>query len=124
MQCVVLDCPDPAALAGFYRAILGGVVNRADARWSTSPAYTTLHTAAGLVLAFQRVPGYQSPRWPDPAFAQQSHLDIEVPDLEAARETATRQGATLLRCDGRGWLILADPAGHPFCLLPGRRPPA
>jgi hypothetical protein len=109
VQCVVLDCPDPAALAGFYRAILGGVVNRADARWSTSPAYTTLHTAAGLVLAFQRVPGYQSPRWPDP---------------EAARETATRQGATLLRSDGRGWLILADPAGHPFCLLPGRRPPA
>jgi hypothetical protein len=28
-------------------------------------------------------------------------------------------GATLLHADPRGWRIFADPAGHPFCLLPG-----
>jgi catechol 2,3-dioxygenase-like lactoylglutathione lyase family enzyme len=120
VQCVVLDCPDPEALAGFYQAILGGAVNEPDARWSTGAAFATLHTAAGLVLAFQRVPARQLPRWPDPAFPQQSHLDIEVPDLPAARAQAAGLGATPLRADGRGWEILADPAGLPFCLLPAR----
>ena len=34
LQCVVLDCPDALALAGFYQALVGGEVNRPDRRWS------------------------------------------------------------------------------------------
>ncbi|MFK3984746.1 VOC family protein [Micromonospora sp. NPDC050397] len=33
LQCVVLDCPDVLALAGFYEALLGGTVNKPDRRW-------------------------------------------------------------------------------------------
>lgn len=34
LQCVVLDCADVGELSAFYQALLGGVVNRPDPRWS------------------------------------------------------------------------------------------
>ena len=119
LQCVVLDCADAFELAAFYRALLGGVVNQPDPRWSLSDGWATLHTGSGLVLAFQRVDGYQPPQWPDPARPQQFHLDLRVKDLDQAQEQVLSFGATLLD-DGdgkRSWRTYADPAGHPFCLV-------
>ncbi|MFF7154632.1 VOC family protein [Streptomyces sp. NPDC008139] len=118
-QCVVLDCSDPAELARFYKSLLGGTVDRPDPRWSLSDGWATLHTAAGLVLAFQRVTEYRRPRWPEPASPQQFHLDFGVPDLAEAEEKVLARGAILLD-DGAGtrsWRVYADPAGHPFCLI-------
>ena len=118
LQCVVLDCPDVAELASFYRSLLGGVVNQADRRWSVGPEFATLHEPGGPVLAFQRVEGFRKPRWPDPAHPQQFHLDFDVPDLDDAQSQVTALGATLLHVDSRGWRVFTDPAGHPFCLIP------
>ncbi len=117
LQCVVLDCPDVRELARFYQALLGGTVNQPDPRWAVSDEFSTLHSAAGFVLAFQRVPDYQAPRWPDGGHPQQFHLDIDVPDLGAARQQVVRLGARVLTDDLRGWTVCADTAGHPFCLL-------
>ncbi|MEU9300834.1 VOC family protein [Streptomyces sp. NPDC048269] len=119
LQCVVLDCPEPQRLAGFYRSVLGGTVDQPDRRWSVDADWTTLHTPSGLVFAFQHAPDHQPPRWPDPARPQQCHLDFGVPDLDRAQEQVLAHGATLLD-EGpadRGWRIYADPAGHPFCLV-------
>jgi catechol 2,3-dioxygenase-like lactoylglutathione lyase family enzyme len=121
LQCVVLDCPDARQLARFYQSVLGGTVNQPDDRWSVGEGFATVHTEAGVVLAFQRVAGFRAPRWPDPAYPQQFHLDIEVPDIDAAHDQVTGLGATLLHADARGWRVYADPAGHPFCLLPSRQ---
>ncbi|MET7596812.1 VOC family protein [Streptomyces sp. NPDC005481] len=119
LQCVVLDCSGPLELARFYEALLGGEVNRPDPRWSLGEDWATLHTGTGFVLAFQRVADHRPPRWPDPDRPQQFHLDLGVPDLDRAEETALESGAVLL--DGgdgrRGWRVYADPAGHPFCLV-------
>jgi catechol 2,3-dioxygenase-like lactoylglutathione lyase family enzyme len=120
LQCVVLDCPDAPALAVFYRQLLGGVVNEPDRRWATGPDFATLHTPGGPVLAFQRVRGFVAPRWPDAAHPQQLHIDVDVPDADAAHERVLTIGASLLTRDPRGWIDYADPAGHPFCLIPGR----
>lgn len=117
VQSVVLDCADASGLARFYQAILGGVVNQPDARWTVDDDFTTLHTAAGLVLTFQRVADYQPPQWPDTSRPQQLHLDIEVKDPVAARQRVIELGATVLDPGTHGWWIYADPAGHPFCLL-------
>jgi catechol 2,3-dioxygenase-like lactoylglutathione lyase family enzyme len=117
LQCVVLDCPDAPALARFYQAILGGVVNRPDSRWAVGDDFSTLHTESGLVFAFQRVTGFAAPRWPDRAHPQQFHLDLAVPDLDEAHTQMLELGATLLHRDSRGWRVYADPASHPFCLL-------
>ncbi|MGA5067187.1 VOC family protein [Streptomyces exfoliatus] len=119
LQCVVLDCPAPRVLAEFYRAVLGGEVDRPDRRWSVDEAWSTLHTPGGLVLCFQGVPDYRPPTWPGSERPQQFHLDFGVADLDAAEEQVLARGATLL--DGgagtRSWRVYADPAGHPFCLV-------
>lgn len=116
LQCVVLDCQDDEGLARFYQALLGGEVNRLDRRWTTGDGWSTLHLPDGFVLCFQRVADHRAPRWPDPAYPQQAHLDFGVTDLASAHETALAAGATLLA--ESGWRVYADPAGHPFCLLP------
>jgi catechol-2,3-dioxygenase len=117
LQCVVLDCQEPRQLAEFYRALLGGTVNKRDRHWSTGKSWATLHTGSGLVLALQRVADHRPPQWPDPERPQQFHLDLTVPDLDEAQQQVLDTGATLLKADRRGWRIFADPAGHPFCLL-------
>nr|WP_153426547.1 VOC family protein [Streptomyces alkaliphilus] len=118
LQCVVLDCADPVGLSRFYRALLGGVVNRPDPRWSLDDNWATLHTE-GLVLAFQRMENHRPPRWSDPARPQQFHLDLEVADLDRAQEEVLALGASLLdeSDEQRSWRVFADPAGHPFCLV-------
>ncbi|WP_395295707.1 VOC family protein [Kitasatospora hibisci] len=118
LQCIVLDCPDPAALARFYAALLGGEVDRPDRRWSLHADWSTLHTEDGTVICFQRVADHRPPRWPDPAHPQQVHLDIDVADLDAAEREVLALGATRLS-DAGGWRVYADTAGHPFCLIPG-----
>ena len=61
------------------------------------------------------------PRWPDPAYPQQMHLDIRVGDLDAAEALVVARGATLLAAfeDHR---VYADIVGHPFCLYPADVP--
>ncbi|MEV5437644.1 VOC family protein [Streptomyces sp. NPDC052682] len=119
LQCVVLDCPDPLELAGFYQSLLGGAVNQPDRRWSVGEDWATLHTPSGLVLAFQRVAEHRPPRWPDPARPQQFHLDFGVPDLDRTQERVLAAGARVLDAGApdRSWRVYADPAGHPFCLV-------
>jgi Glyoxalase-like domain len=119
LECVVLDCPDVLVLAEFYRALLGGVVNEPDPRWAVDQDFATLHTGPDLVLAFQRVTDYAPAQCPDSGHPQQFHLDIRVADLDQAQIACLDLGAALLTIDPRGGRVYADPAGHPFCLLPG-----
>jgi catechol 2,3-dioxygenase-like lactoylglutathione lyase family enzyme len=116
MHHVVLDCPDPAALAAFYSALLGLPVTYRDDDWVV---IAPNDTSSGL--AFQCAPAHQPPSWPDPAVPQQFHLDIMVEDPAAAGPRVLALGATKL--DGKN--VYADPAGHPFCLIrrPGWAPP-
>jgi catechol 2,3-dioxygenase-like lactoylglutathione lyase family enzyme len=109
---VVLDCPDPRALAGFYVEVLGGTVE-GDGRW------VDLKTADGRSLAFRAAPGYVPPKWPAPDGSQQFHLDLVVDDLDAAERGVLALGARPLDTEDRSrdWRVYADPAGHPFCLV-------
>jgi catechol 2,3-dioxygenase-like lactoylglutathione lyase family enzyme len=112
MHHVVLDCPDPAANAAFYSALLGLPVTYRDEDWVVVAANGT---SSGL--AFQRAPGHKAPTWPDPAVPQQFHLDIMVEDVGTAGPRVLALGAA--RLPGRN--VYADPAGHPFCLIPRPR---
>jgi catechol 2,3-dioxygenase-like lactoylglutathione lyase family enzyme len=106
---VVLDCPDPAALAAFYSQLLGQPVTYRSDDWVVVAANDS---SSGL--AFQLAPGNRPPTWPDPEVPQQFHLDIMVEDVAAAGQRVLAIGATKL--DGEH--VYADPAGHPFCLIP------
>jgi catechol 2,3-dioxygenase-like lactoylglutathione lyase family enzyme len=109
---VVIDCPDPKALAHFYAELLGmGVVtDRGD--------WLVIESAAGRPgIAFQYAPDHKPPRWPDPEFPQQLHLDVNVDDVDIAEQQVLALGATRLPGQGEDFRVYADPAGHPFCLV-------
>jgi catechol 2,3-dioxygenase-like lactoylglutathione lyase family enzyme len=60
---------------------------------------------------------YVPPRWPDPMYPQQMHLDIVVADLDASEEVALGTGGAKLQDKGT-YRTYADPLGHPLCLYP------
>src|SRR5687767_1766622 len=114
LKTVAFDARDIGAEADFYTALAG---------WSrawTDDDWITMFTPDGWRIAFQLASDHVPPRWPAPAHPQQAHLDLRVPDIDAAAEKAVALGATLLRRAER-WHTLADPAGHPFdlCLHEG-----
>jgi catechol 2,3-dioxygenase-like lactoylglutathione lyase family enzyme len=123
-----LDTTDCRGLAEFYRQLLGlryrpgdeppddGVD---DADW-----LVLVDTDGGRVLAFQQVDELTPTTWPSHEVPMQLHVDYTVPDrheLERQRERAEGLGARMLldRTDDEDepLYVLADPAGHPFCLL-------
>lgn len=66
---------------------------------------------------------YTPPVWPGMADAPQmmAHLDIAVDDLDAAVDYACSLGATQADHQPQDDVrVMLDPAGHPFCLFPGR----
>ncbi|MEZ0447603.1 VOC family protein [Cellulomonas sp. ICMP 17802] len=110
---LVIDCPDPDRLAAFYASLLGQRITY------RSPDFVVVAPAEDTSgLAFQLAPDHQPPDWPDPRRPQQMHLDVMVDDLEDADAAVLALGARRLPA---GDHVYADPAGHPFCLIP--RPP-
>lgn len=115
---VVFDCFSPRALAAFYEEMLGMRTRKQD-----SPDRVVIATDDGSIpmLAFQHAPKFKAPRWPDPMYPQQLHLDLDVEDGKAAQEMAERLGAIRLPEMGGSCPVYADPAAHPFCLCsPGQ----
>ncbi|WP_323741112.1 MULTISPECIES: VOC family protein [Microbacteriaceae] len=66
----------------------------------------------------QRISPYRRPMWPGTSIV---HLDLacKEDELSALRKHAEQCGADLAshQPDGR-WIVMLDPAGHPFCLTP------
>jgi catechol 2,3-dioxygenase-like lactoylglutathione lyase family enzyme len=110
---IVLDCPDPAALARFYSELLGWPITWQQPDWVV--VSVDQHSSG---LAFQPVADYRAPDWPDPAYPQQLHFDVMVDDPEEAEPLVLALGARRLPAPSSASRVYADPAGHPFCLIP------
>lgn len=109
---VVFDAPDPASAAGFWERLMGWpVVDE-----YSSDDWVTIRDDRGLMIAFQQAPDLQRPTWPDPRIPQQAHLDLYVQDVASTTARAIELGATALDRSNPSCQILADPAGHPFCI--------
>ena len=113
LSLVVLDCPDPWSLAPFYERLTGMTKKQ------EGPTYVVIGHSMDSGIGFQQVSDYRPPRWPDPDHPQQSHLDLEVEDLDEAQAQVLAIGATLLFDGGTTYRVFADPVGHPFCLSAG-----
>ncbi|MFI6503167.1 VOC family protein [Nonomuraea typhae] len=109
---VVVNSADPVALAAFYAAATGWKITSAD------PDFTTLDGGATPV-SFQRVEGYQVPRWPGPG--HRLHLDFAAADVPATVKALVELGAAVAeeQPGGDDWVVLTDPEGHPFCVSAG-----
>ncbi len=126
-----LDATDVRGLAEFYRVLLGvryrpGDEPPADGSADGEDWLVLVDADGSRVLAFQEVPTLDRPTWPTHDVPKQMHLDFRVPtvaELERHRVRAEQLGATLLldRTDDpdEALYVLADPAGHPFCILVG-----
>jgi catechol-2,3-dioxygenase len=117
LKTVVMDASDIAGLATFYEQLAG---------WRRLPDedddWITLVSDDGWRIGLQHAADHVPPAWPGQERPQQAHLDLRVPDLEAAADRAEQLGATMLRRSER-WHTMADPAGHPFdlCVNPEDR---
>jgi Glyoxalase-like domain len=120
---IVLDCPDPWDLAGFWAGLLGGT----PVQWY--PGWVTLEPPPhGQRLSFQ---GSGGPNGGSPpghgATGPATHFDVLVSDLADAHERVVMAGAVFTGehvspRPGPGgeqvpWRVYRDPAGHPFCLV-------
>jgi len=107
---VMLDCPDAKALSAFYAELLGKPVTY------EGEGVAMIGEDGAQPVLFQQVAEYRQPRWPDPAYPQQFHLDVTVDDVDAAEAAVLKLGASTLSFSGENWRVYADPAGKPFCL--------
>jgi hypothetical protein len=107
---IVIDCPDPGALARFYGAML-------DWKVEASEGWADVRADYGQCISCQRVADYTPPNWPGQQVPQQMHLDVIVDDLDEAEAAVLELGATKHgHQPGETFRVFLDPAGHPFCL--------
>ena len=116
-------------MAEFYRHLLGvtyrpGDEPPPDGDEDEADWLVLVDDQGGRVLAVQEVEELAATTWPVPRVPMQMHLDFGVADratLERHRRRAEALGARLLldrtHDDTEPLYVLADPAGHPFCLL-------
>lgn len=114
LNCLVIDCPDPRALADLYERLRG------RGRVVDKEAWVTLGDSAHPPrIALQRVTDFVAPTWPSQRQPQQMHIDVLVEDLDLAQEAVLILGATLIEGSDQpiGYRVYADPVGHPFFLV-------
>jgi catechol-2,3-dioxygenase len=124
-----IDARDCRALGEFYRQLLGlryreGEEPPSDGCPDDADWLVLLDRDGNRVLTIQEKKDTTPPTWPSEEVPIQMHMDFKVPtveDLERHRERAEALGARLLydrsQDEGEALYVLADPAGHPFCLL-------
>lgn len=106
---VTLDAPNAAILGEFYSSVLDWPIAYSDENYA-------MLTGPSHALGIGTIPDYQRPSWPDDGH-KQFHLDLAADDIQAAADRCVELGATRAEPQpGETWVVLLDPAGHPFCL--------
>ncbi|MGW7487008.1 VOC family protein [Streptomyces sp. NPDC054786] len=106
VNALIVDAADPVRLAAFWSELLGRpVVGR------TGP-YVWLRRENGLGLGFQQTAEPKSGK-------NRMHVDISSPDPAAEQQRVEALGGRRLEqyADG-GFLVMADPEGNEFCIIP------
>ncbi|MFE6887409.1 VOC family protein [Streptomyces sp. NPDC057694] len=106
INALVVDAEDPERLAAFWSELLGRpVVGRGG-------PYVWLRRDNDLALGFQRTDA------PTPG-KNRMHIDITSPDPAAEGRRVEALGGHRLDgyADG-GFLVMADPEGNEFCIIP------
>ena len=112
LDTITFDCADPKALAAFWAAALGMVVEDKD----DEGAFVLDPARASKGLFFQKVP---EPK----AVKDRIHLDVRPSGSMAAEVSRLKGlGATedgLVEVENSFWTIMLDPEGNEFCVLRG-----
>jgi catechol 2,3-dioxygenase-like lactoylglutathione lyase family enzyme len=123
-----IDTTDCRGLADFYRELLGLHYRPGDEPPADGPDeadwLVLVDSDGGRTLAFQQVPRLEPTTWPEHDVPMQMHLDFSVSsadELARHRDRAVALGAQVVLDrsgdEDEALYVLADPSGHPFCLL-------
>lgn len=117
---ICVDCADPHALGTFGSEVLGIPLAEDDVPGDDEVG---LDLPSGQALLFLRVPE-------EKVVKNRLHLCLAPPEVDPTRVGASRDaevervldlGATVVddlrQPDGKGWVVLADPAGNEFCVI-------
>jgi Glyoxalase-like domain len=119
IQCLCIDTTDPAALASFWQSALGWRrTHEVDDEVVLEPPAGSPEDGIVPDLVFLRVPEERSGK-------NRLHLDLRP--LDQAAEVARLTGLGARRADvGQGadvsWVVMADPDGNEFDVLPALTP--
>jgi predicted enzyme related to lactoylglutathione lyase len=103
---VIVDCADPARVAAFWSELLGRPI-----AGSKGP-YVWLERTDGVGFGFQRTGEPKRGK-------NRMHIDIEAPDVGAATQQIEALGGSRIPgYESGGFLVMADPEGNEFCLIP------
>jgi len=104
---IIIDCSDPELIAAFWAGLLGRpIVGK------KGPYVWLKRHRGGAGFGFQRVA--------EPKVGKNRvHLDISGPDILAVKDRIEALGGQQI--DGYedgGFLVMADPEGNEFCIVP------
>jgi predicted enzyme related to lactoylglutathione lyase len=103
---VIVDCENPNRVARFWAALLERPID------GEKGPYVWLERRAGIGLGFQKV---LDPK----ATKNRMHVDVAVADMSTAVSAIEALGGRRLPGYERGgFLVMADPEGNEFCLIP------
>jgi predicted enzyme related to lactoylglutathione lyase len=103
---LVIDCHDPERLAAFWAELLGRPITA-----RTGP-YVWLARGDGPGMGFQKVTEPKTGK-------NRVHFDVASPDPAAERRRIEALGGRVLQqYEAGGFLVMADPEGNEFCVIP------
>jgi predicted enzyme related to lactoylglutathione lyase len=104
---IIVDCIDPERLAEFWSALLERPI-----KGRKGPYVWLTRSVGGMGLGFQRV---EEPK----RHKNRVHIDISGPDIAGITvEIEALGGRRLGGYDEGGFLVMADPEGNEFCVVP------
>jgi hypothetical protein len=121
-----IDCDDPISLAKFYSELTGLKVDLTKPSAIAGSWVELKDDNNQIQLAFQKIPNYRPPTWPEGELPQQAHLDFLVDDIAESEAEVIKLGATKTPFQPGSppsdeyeyeFRVYLDPQGHPFCLI-------
>jgi predicted enzyme related to lactoylglutathione lyase len=104
---IVVDCANPESLAGFWSALLQRPIEGRK-----GPYVWLTRSAGGIGLGFQRVDESKQGK-------NRVHIDVSGPDITEIKDRVEALGGSRLHSyDDGGFLVMADPEGNEFCIVP------
>jgi predicted enzyme related to lactoylglutathione lyase len=104
---IIVDCTDPENLAGFWSALLQRPIEGRK-----GPYIWLTRVTGGIGLGFQRVDQSKQSK-------NRVHFDVSGPDIASIKKRVEALGGRRLDgYDGGGFLVMADPEGNEFCIVP------
>jgi predicted enzyme related to lactoylglutathione lyase len=104
---VIIDCQEPETLSSFWASLLNVEIG-----FRRGPYVFLKGLPNGLGMGFQRVPEHKAGK-------NRVHIDLVVHDVvDTAARVEALGGQRLPGYEAGGFLVMADPEGNEFCVLP------